>query len=834
MFLILAASLFAQDKALLSAKEYFSKRDYVHAAKLYKKALRKSDSFKEQKHIAYQIALSYYYMNDYKSALEWFEDAAGDDSANAGLVIYYSEALAIEGRYEEALSLLRKVNADRKDSLLINRKIAGIELLSKQIYIDTLGITKNIEALNTEYSEYGIAYFGDKFVVSSSRKEGMTGRMDGRTGQGFSNLFYTVHNKNYKEWSTLRKMPGRFNTNGNEGSFCYDSINQTAYWTRCTEKTDLCLIYLSHFNKFNKKWTRPEKAPFQLPGFDYGHPFISDDGQTLFFTSNMSDGHGGKDIWKISRKNDGSWGIPINLGSGVNTAGNEAFPSIYGDTLLFFSSDRHSSLGRYDIFFSLREGLRYKQSANLGYPINSAADDYGILLDKSGGKGWFCSDRNLETSDDIYSFKGFPIKIVIEGKVLHEADDMPIANATINFMDMGGKPDSIKTNENGEYILYINAFDNYRISASKDGYYTDYKSVDTRNKDILFSPPPQKTIDFHLSRTQYPCAIKGYITNKETSKPMGGVKVEIYNKAGFSNWAFSDTDGIYSFDGLKPNTIYTIRTSRDGYFSESRVCKLPKVDIAKVFRKENGYDMDFELMRIQIKSEIVLSNIYYDFNKSKLRETSKIEIDKLASMLIETPAVVVQISAHTDEIGSDAYNLKLSAARAQSVVDYLVMKGINRSRLIAKGYGESRLLIKNAQTDEEHQANRRTTFKVLEILGSKASVTSGPTEDETSLESDDDLIEPDLFYRVQISSSSAQKDLSNSFTNVYENILKVLIYENNNGRLFKYEVGNALSFSGAKILQQKLKNIGYKDCFITAYYKGNKIPVSEALKREGL
>jgi len=831
MFFVLASSLFAQDKALLSAKEYFSKRDYVHAAKLYKKALRKSDNFKEQKHIAYRIALSYYNMNDYKSALEWFEDAAGDASSNAELVIYYSEALAIEGRYAEALSLLQKVKADGKDSLLINRKIAGIKLISKQKYIDTLGITKNIEALNTKYSEYGIAYFGDKFVVSSSRKEGVTGRLDGRTGQGFSNLFYTVHKENEKEWSPLRKMPGKFNTNENEGSFCYDSINQTAYWTRCTEKTDLCLIYLSHFNK---KWTKPEKAPFQLPGFDYGHPFISNDGQTLFFTSNMSDGQGGKDIWKISRKNDGSWGIPINLGTGVNTAGNEAFPSIYGDTLLFFSSDRHSSLGRYDIFFSLREGLKYKRSSNLGYPINSAADDYAVLLDKSGKKGWFCSDRNLETSDDIYSFKGFPIKIVIEGKVLHELDDMPIANASIIFMDMDGITDSIKTNGNGEYILYINAFDNYRISASKDGYFTDYKSVDTRDKDILFSPPPQKTIDFHLSRTQYPCAIKGFITNKETSEPMGGVKVEIYNKAGFSNWTFSDTGGIYSFDGLKPNTIYTIRTSRDGYFSESRVCNLPKVDIAKVFRKENGYDMDFELMRIQIKSEIVLSNIYYDFNKSKLRETSKIELDKLASMLIETPAVVVQISAHTDEIGSDAYNLKLSAARAQSVVDYLVMKGINRSRLIAKGYGESRLLIKNAQTDEEHQANRRTTFKVLEILGSKTGETADTAEDETSLDTNNDLIEPDLIYRVQISSSSAQKDLSNSFTNVYENIFKVLIYENNKDGLFKYEVGNALSLSGARILQQKLKNIGYNDCFITAYYKGNKIPVSEAVKREGL
>lgn len=826
------SGILAQNKAMLTADNYFTKRDYTQAIKLYKKAIKKSDEFKEQKRIAYQIALSYYHMNDYKSSLEWFEDASGNAENNDQLYVYYSEALSIEGKYDEALSLLYKIEKTSSDSAIVKQKIKGIKILVKQQTSDSLNITSPLTDLNSDYSDYGIAYFGNKMVVSSARNESTTGRTDGRTGQGFSNLYYTAYDDNNDQWAELRKMSAKFNTNENEGSFAFDSINQTAYWTRCSEKTDLCLIYLSHYNKFNKKWSKAVKVPFQLSNFDYGHPFVDEDGKTLFFTSNMKPGYGGKDIWKISRKNDGSWGVPVNLGEGINTEGNEAFPSIYGDSLLFFASDRHNTLGRYDIFFSLREGLDFKKVTNLGYPINSAADDFGLLLGKSGKNGWFCSDRNLETSDDIYSFKGFPIKIVVEGKVIHELDNSPIANATISFIDIEGKTDSIKSDKNGDYLLYLDAFDNFRLSASKDKYYTDYKTINTKDKDILSSPPPQLHLDFYLSKTIYPCAIKGFISNKETSKPMENVKVEIYNDAGFSNWTFSDKYGNYKFDGLKPNTIYTIRTSKDGYFSESRVCNLPKINEAKVFFKGNGYDMDFELMKIQIKNEIVLSNIYYDFNKSNLRETSKIELNRLASMLRETPNVVVQISAHTDEIGSDSYNLKLSASRAQSVVDYLVSKGIARDRLIAKGYGESRLLIKNATTDDEHQANRRTTFKVVEILGSSKEVLD--TENETIPINNESNIQTamGLAYRVQIISSSEQKNTNTSFVDIYNSINGIKLFESKNYDLFKYEVGEVKTFKEAKLLKAKLKKIGYKDCFITAYLEGEKIAVSKATKME--
>ena len=817
----------AQDKAMQSADSYFENRDYVQAIKQYKKALRKSDNYKLQKNIAYQIAISYYNMNDYKGALDWFEDAISNNADNENLYLKYSEALAIEGRYDEAISILNKIESTSDNYSFVKQKIAGIELITNHSHFDSLGLIQAEEKLNSEYSDYGIAFWDNKVVVSSARKEGYSGRVDGRTGQGFSNLFSSLKDENKDSWTKPRKISGKFNTNENEGSFSYDSINQTAYWTRCTEKSDLCLIYLSHFNSFKNSWTKPEKAPFQISGYDYGHPFISQNGQTLIFASNMPNGYGGKDLWKVNRKQDGSWGIPINMGLGVNTEFNEAFPFMYGDNLLFFASNNSKSIGRYDIFFSLKDGLEFKTSTNIGYPINSAADDYGLLLDNKTNNAWFCSDRNLETSDDIYRIKGFPIKIVVKGRIFSDFNKTAISKATIVYTDTDDVSDSLICNDDGEFTLYLDVFDEYRIRASKHNYYSEYKTINTFSKDIIFAPPPQEEIDFYLSQTEYSCVIEGLIVNRENDQPMENVKVEIYTADGFSTYSKSGANGIYRFEGLKPKTVYTIRTSKENYFSESRNCRLPKVNESdKVFQKSNGYDMDFLLTKIQVKSEVILNNIYYDFNKYSLRESSKMELNKLASMLYETPNVVVQISSHTDAIGTSDYNKKLSEDRAVSVVSYLLLNGIEQNRLIAKGYGESNLLIKNAKTDDEHQANRRTTFKVVEILGGRTQEIAD-SEMSSNIENKFDLV-----YRIQIATTSKQKNIESAFRNIKTKISDSKISENRSGSVYKYEVGDRYSLTDIKQLQMSLKKLGYKDCFITSYYKGKKVAVSQAIKLE--
>ncbi len=817
-----------QNKNFMLAQQAFSERNYTGAVRYYKKALRKSDDFQKQKLIAYQIALSYFKMNDYKQAGSWFEDAIGDKTDSLKAYLYYANILSIGKRYHDAITILQKaLTMSPGDSIIINRITTNGIILSQQS-LDTLKMIKKVEELSSDYSDYSLGWWNNKLVFSSTRSIQFGRETDGRTGQGFSRLYYSEKDKETGRWAHPVEMPPKFNTAYNDGTFAFDPVNQIAYWTSCNEHTHLCLIYQSHFNRREKRWQRAEKASFMIEGYNYGHVSVSGNGNTLYFVSNMPGGYGGNDIWKITRKSDNQWGIPVNLGSGINSRYSEMFPSIVGDSLLFFSSEGHNSLGGLDLFFSMKTPLGFSKPINLGYPINSAADDFSLVMNESGTGGYFCSNRDVETGDDIYSFTGFPIKIIVEGTVKHENDRKSIEKAMVIFTDTKGVSDTVFTNKLGKYRIFINAFDEYRVTTLKKGYYKEERTLNTKSKELIFAPPPQKIIDILLDKTLFACGIAGSVNRRNNNKPMLGVKVRIYNKQGFSTFIRTDSSGHYYFNGLKPNMIYTIKTGKKGYFSESRVCTLPKVNKAMIFSKANGYDMDFELTALQKNTEIILSNIYYDFNKASLRETSKIELNKLASMLKETPGVIVQISAHTDTRGTIDYNLKLSAARAKAVVNYLVSKGIDRNRLIAKGYGESELLIPNATTGEEHQANRRTTFKVLDTNHQGKTIADTEGQFDTQITNDN----TGLAYHIQLFASSKKLDPKIDFIKLLKKIHELRIYRVPLGKIYRYEAGDAYSYADARILQKQLSALGYKGCFVVAYYQGDKISILEAEKAE--
>ncbi|MFN7014482.1 MAG: OmpA family protein, partial [Bacteroidia bacterium] len=174
---------------------------------------------------------------------------------------------------------------------------------------------------------------------------------------------------------------------------------------------------------------------------------------------------------------------------------------------------------------------------------------------------------------------------------------------------------------------------------------------------------------------------------------------------------YTNNKGIYTFKDLKPNTQYEVSAQKEGYFGNSKKFNTDGINKNTILSKKTGYDLDFELLKIT-KKEITIQNIYYDFDKYDLKEESKKELDKLVTILLETPQVQIVINSHTDEQGTEEYNLKLSEKRSQSVVNYLIEKGVEANRLQSKGYGESQPLIKNAKTEEEHAKNRRTTFQV--------------------------------------------------------------------------------------------------------------------------
>lgn len=823
---LLGLFLMAQEKSMEMADKAYVNRDYLSAIKYYNKALRKTDDFNAQQHIAGQIAQSYFAMNNYAAASKWFEDALGDRLDDVPTGICYARALAADLKYAEAHDVLTKLVRHKPGDIELKTRLAALDLIMHADKSDSLGLVMPVNDLNSLYSDYGIAYWNEVLVFSSTRQLNGSSRIDGRTGQGFSDLFYADPGTLSDQWQSPQLMSGVINSPNNDGTFVYDAANHRGYWTSCTSKPDKCLLYQADYNPISRKWTGAARVSFMNEDFNYGHPYISAEGNTLYFTSNMPGGYGKNDLWKITRKPAGQWGIPVNLGNTVNTAANEVFPYLLGDSLLFFASDRITSMGGLDLFFSVKEQLNFAPPINLGYPINSAADDFSLITDSDAEGGFFCSNRNPESSDDIYRFKGFPIKIRIYGSVVHELDKKPIAGAKIFFINDKNQPDSVMTNSLGAYQFQADAFNEYRLTASFATFFTEKKVVNTHDRSLFSTANPAIQVDFMLSKTAYPCAISGDISERESNQLIKGVKVEISNKAGFSGYTWSDANGHYHFGGLKPQTIYTVRTSLAGYFSESRDCVLPKVDHEQVFNKNNGYDMDFQLLKIQTRSEVVINNIYFDYNKATLREVSRIELNKLASMLRETPGVSIQINAHTDSRGRDDYNMELSAERATSVVNYLVDQGISRNRLIAKGWGEKQLLIKNAKTEDEHQANRRTTFNVIhqddapDVDGNKETLL--PEEE----------MENGLEYRVQLLTSGITIDINTEFAVVLANIQPIRIFVNQEGTTYKYEAGNRSTLKEINGVKKKLREWGYRDCFVVCYYQGQRIALDLAQKKE--
>lgn len=350
----------------------------------------------------------------------------------------------------------------------------------------------------------------------------------------------------------------------------------------------------------------------------------------------------------LTKIEDGSWGNPQNLGPGINTPGDEEFPQLNTDGKLYFASNGQEGMGGFDIFSAAKLNKQWSNVQNLRAPINSGADDFALVFDKVKpedqykikSQGYFVSNRpGGKGKDDIYFFveekaKVFLVKGDVVEKRFEKAGDpnsnvvgftaMPSLDVTLQMLDGKGNPVPnsqriIKSDNNGKFQFLVETDRTYKISASKQDYFTRSETASTND----FQKQDKDTV----------------------TAPVRLVLDKIYKNV-----------------------------------------------------------------------QVNISNIYYDYNKANIRPDAAKVLDTLVNVLKENPNVKVEIGSHTDSRGKDAYNMRLSQARAQSVVDYLVQHGIDSTLLGAKGYGETQPVNKCTNgvkcTEEEFQANRRTTFKV--------------------------------------------------------------------------------------------------------------------------
>jgi outer membrane protein OmpA-like peptidoglycan-associated protein len=437
----------------------------------------------------------------------------------------------------------------------------------------------------------------------------------------------------------------------------------------------------------------------------------------MYFASDMPGGYGGTDIWR-SKLNGSEWSKPENLGANINTPGEEKFPFIAQDGTLFYASDGHYGLGGLDIYKTTYDTKKKKwdKSINLGAPFNSSKDDFGYICDKTKQRGYLSSNRPGGLgSDDIYSWSNTALKLNISvkdgksGEVIKDAECKLICKEEFK----GGK----KTNADGnsEYIVLPDS--KCTLKVAKQGYKAKSFSV-TIGKD-------SKSLDVKLDKEGTPeMKLEILVLDKNTNQPIPGaiVKVDSKNTPEKVNNR-TDAEGKILMAGIQSNNEYYVQVDKETGDPNKKYLSI-KQTVNTVGKQAPAYLKEVLYLEMVEKNvAIKIENIYYDVDKYYIRPDAMRELDKLVKVLQDNPSIEIELSSHTDCRSSSSYNMQLSSKRAESAVNYISSKGIDSRRMIAAGYGESRLVNKcaceGAQIvpcgDAQHQENRRTEFKILKF-----------------------------------------------------------------------------------------------------------------------
>ncbi|MDR0799578.1 MAG: OmpA family protein, partial [Dysgonamonadaceae bacterium] len=499
-------------------------------------------------------------------------------------------------------------------------------------------LIKKMDKMNSREGEFSPVLAGDDYDIlyfNSSRKDALGDEKSAITGVK-NNDFFLVKKDEKKQWQRPEKIESGINTEMDEGAGSITADGSQLYYTYCPEDPEAprtAEIRVS--SRSGAAWGAGQKVEiFKDTLVMAAHPAVGPDGY-LYFVSDVIGGYGGKDIWRVKIDEIGL-SLPENLGPEINTPGDEVFPYMRADSILYFASDGHPGMGGLDLFRAMRNAKGRWKVDNMKAPVNSMADDFGITFAGKRETGFFSSNRNDgRGADHLYSF------------------DLP-----------------------GVYVY-----------------------------------------------------IEGWVLDKE-EELIDSATVRIVGKDGTNQRIFVRTDGTYYME-VKPGTDYVMMASAPGFLNQKQTFSVPGE------MKNETYYVDFYLPPTD--KPVVIDHIFYDFNKASLRLESKEALDELVTMMEDNPNITIELSAHTDRVGSDAYNVDLSQRRAQSVVDYLIRGGVASDRLVAVGYGKSQpktvtkseaeifeFLPEGQVLDTEFiekldpsdrviadQINRRTEFKVL-------------------------------------------------------------------------------------------------------------------------
>lgn len=612
----------------------YKEMQYAKAAAAYEKLV---DVKKPSVLVMERLAHSYYYIKQYDLAENWYARVVQQKTASEQAKINYADVLKQQGKYAEAKAQYEEIMKSNAQLSNLTAAINGADSAQLWMRNPTLHKLRNEKEVNTSLGEFSVVT-NAKGVWYAAEPNSLLNNKSGMTGHAFLKL-YTAERLQDGSLKYPNKVEASFNNAAYHiGPVSSNASENVLYVTRTFpgkdgerfradgEKWNKHNLELKVYKKEGDSWTEEDFPYNNVKAYSLGHAFLSADEKVLYYASDMPGGKGGVDIWYSELQADGKWGKPQNAGDKINTAGDEMFPTVIGNDL-YFSSTGHVGMGGLDIFRAKGSKGTFDKAVNLGYPINSASDDFAYVEYGSSADvkvGYLSSNRKGGVgSDDIYSFvfQKPKIKIILEGV-----------------------------------------------------------TRDRKTGELL----PASTVTLF--------GLSGDIVSKGVTS--------------------ADAASI-SFD-VSPNISFRLLGEKKGYHADSVLVAAVNPIRDTVIR----YTMNLNPV-LKVGDKFILENIHYDFDKHNIRPDAALILDRLVATMRDNPTLKIELSSHTDSRGSDSYNEKLSQRRAQAAVDYLVTRGIARERLVAKGYGETRLLNRCSNgvdcTRAEHQANRRTEVEVLDI-----------------------------------------------------------------------------------------------------------------------
>lgn len=462
---------------LSEADAQFQRGEYYDASVTYKKVynkLRKKEERPQRGEVAFKMGRCYRLLNMSARASAAFQNALRYEYPDSTTHFMLAQALHADGKYAAALRSYDKyLEFCPDDSLAINCA-EGCRTAQEIRARGSRYVVKQAKLFNSRRADFCPMYLGadcDQIYYTSTTEKATGDKKSEITGMKNADVFFSKKNEK-GEWERPEPVEGELNTEFDEGIVAFSPDAQTMYLTKARREFNAPTsveIYTS--TRSDAKWSAPVKFEITADTLStFGHPAVSPDGEYLYFVSDMPGGYGGKDIWRISLKE--RQGSLVNLGPDINTEGNDDFPYVRSDGSLYFSSDGHPGMGGLDIFRATSVGdpadLRWKVE-NMGFPINSAGDDFGITFGK-GEDGFFSSNRgDARGYDHIYSFEYDPVRITIEGLVM-DKDEEPVKNAIIRIVGNDGSNQKEVARDDGSFSFALQRGVKYVMLAGAKGY----------------------------------------------------------------------------------------------------------------------------------------------------------------------------------------------------------------------------------------------------------------------------------------------------------------------------------------------------------------------------